>query len=172
MRNRALLVSLIAVLVGLPLAADPVSADDFEFRPGQVVYIHAQKVSGSDDAVFENKLRGLFLDRKVFYVTNKITEADFVFWAFTDYRVQTIQLECDKWYKPCSKERGYLAFAEGFVLSPDDYLAGFPSRDDLRAKAHWQWMVGSTTRISHPERRSRKLVKLFHEQTIHQMASR
>lgn len=172
MKKQTFLISLFVVLVGLHLAEDPIVADEFEFRPSQVVYIHAQKVGGSDDAVFENKLRGLFLDRKVFYVTNKITEADFVFWAFTDYRVQTKQLDCDKWYEPCTEKRDYLAFAEGFALSPEDYLGGFVSRDDLRSKAHWQWMVGSTTRISRPERRSRKLIKAFHEQTIHQMASR
>jgi len=156
----------VAVIL-LAVAAAPLGAAEFEFHPSQVVYIHAQTISGSDDSPFESRLRKLFLDRKIFYVTNKITEADFVFWAFTEYRTQTIDLECTKWYEPCTKKREYLAFAEGFALFPDDYLGGFVSRDDLRGKAHWQWMVGSTNRISIPERRSRKLIKIFHEQTIH-----
>ena len=121
---------------------------------------------------YSRGINGVMVDIGDRLATGDITEADFVFWAFTDYRVQTIQLDCDKWYKPCKEEKGYLAYVEGFALSPDDYIGGFSSRDDLRAKAHWQWMVGSTTRISRPERRSRKLVKEFHEQTIHRTASR
>lgn len=172
MTTRGIAGSIVMAMAISTMVGGIAGAADFEFRPSQVVFIHAQTINGSDDAAFENRLQKLFMDRKVFYVTHKITEADFVFWAFTDYRVQTIQLDCDKWYKPCTQEKGYLAFAEGFALSPDDYLGGFSNRYDLRAAAHWQWMVGSTTRISRPERHSRKLVKEFHEQIIHQMASR
>lgn len=168
-----ILVSAAVLVLGLSVElAIPAGAAGFEFRPSQLIYIRAEMISGCDDPAFESRLREFFLKSKVFYVTNDITQADFVFLAYTDYRMRTIELECDQPWKPCSKESRYLAYAEGFAVSPDEYLKGFENRDDLRGKAHWQWMVGSTSRISSPERRSRNLVKAFHEQTIHRTASR
>lgn len=172
MKRLTLTSSIALVLILLVNAADPAEAAEFEFHARQLVYIHAQTVDGVDDSAFESRLRGRFLDYKVFYVTNKIAEADFVFWAFTDYRTQTIDLECEKIWEPCTKTRRYLAFAEGFALSPDDYQKGFASRDDLRGKAHWQWLVGAINHVSIPERRSRKLVKTFHEQAVYRVASK
>lgn len=159
-------------LIVLAWVATPVKGAENEIRPSQVIFIRAETVRGGIDSAFESRLRSRFLDHKVFYVTNKISEADLVFLAFTDYRMQTVAIKCEMWWQPCTKQRRYLAYVEGFVLAPEDYEKGFTSRDDLRGQAYWQGLVGSTSRISIPERRSRKLVKTFHEQTIHRVASK
>ena len=78
MKSSKLAPSIVLMVITLAMAAE---ANDFEFRPGQVVYIHAEIVCGPEDPAFESRLRSLFLERAVFYVTNEVTEADFVFTA-------------------------------------------------------------------------------------------
>jgi len=70
------------------------------------------------------------------------------------------------------KKEEYLVFAEGFVVARKVYLEGLSSREDFRRQALWQFLAGSESFLSKPERRSRKLVKTFHEHTIHRVASK
>jgi hypothetical protein len=130
--------------------------EPLRFSPGQKVYIHAETVAGVGDPYLEQRLHDRFLEKNTFEITNKVEEADFVFHVYSDYRTKRV-LNAGSKHNGGSrwKTGNYLVFAE-----------------DLRKKARWHFLAGSEKFLSNPERRSRKLVKVFHEQTVYRTASR
>lgn len=172
-RSMAGVVVLGATLI-LPMTSRAGGQEEFQFSPGQTVFIHAETVAGLNDSVLEQKLHKKFLKRKVFKVTNKLELADFVFLVYSEYRMHKLKdysNQDSKWWKSDWKEKRVLMFAEGFAVTRNAYEKGFSSREALRLAARWQWLAGGERSASGHERRSSVLVKTFHSQYMDVPAS-
>ena len=143
---------LLIALMWLPAAAQskPDSAQ-FTFKPGQSVYVTAQRINGQLDTYVEERLRSAFEKQKVFQLARKISEADFVFLAYSDYGGGDLQtLTC-------------------FALLPEQYTRTKGDYDALREAAFWTDQSKNGWN-QYPEPLSGRLVKKFHEQFVGKQA--
>ena len=149
---RTALAVLLIVMTWLPAAAQskPESAQ-FIFKPGQAVYVTAHRGNGQLDSYVEERLQNAFEKQNVFRLTRKISEADFVFLAYSDYGGGTVQtLIC-------------------FALLSEQYTQTRGNYDAIREAAFWTDQSKNGWN-QYPEPLSGRLVKKFHEQFVGKQA--
>ena len=145
---------LLIALTWLPAAAQskPESAQ-FTFKPGQAVYVTAHRINGQLDTYVEERLQNAFEKQKVFKLARKLSEADFVFLAYSEYGEGTVQtLIC-------------------FALLSEQYAQTKGNYDALREVAFWTDQSKNGWN-QYPEPLSGRLVKKFHEQFVRQTGDR
>jgi hypothetical protein len=149
------LLSVVAVLLVLTTAA---SAQEFDFRIGQTVYLVAVKSSGQPDPSTERKLRGEFKMLKSFNLATSLQSADFVFLMVVEYEFNQVM------FNNVGAGVEDVKSIEAFVVRPDAYNQHKADLDNLRKKALWQ------TREKNNARRTndlpKRVVKKFHENTV------
>ena len=157
----------VGVLWVLPATALGAGEEAFCFKKGQTVFIHAESIQGGADPVVEQKVHKKFLAKGDFRVTNDRSKADFVFHVISEYewrKVKKYSGKDQKWWKSDWEEHRVLVFAEGFAVPRKVYEKGLSTRRDLRQAARWYWLAGSERSATQTDRRSGKLVKVFHKQ--------
>lgn len=162
------LVVALGVSWALPVAVLGAGEEAFRFKDGQSVFIHAETIYGTSDPVVEQKLHKKFLAKGNFRVTNKSSEADFVFHVICEYQTRRVKKSYSgkdsKWWEKDWEEQRVLVFAEGFAIPKNAYDKGLSTREDHRRAARWYWLAGSERSATTTDRRSGELVKVFHKQ--------